>query len=66
MKLIYRALSDELDDLDNQFDDLRNTRHQFNIWTTQLPPSIPQSIKKKVTISVYSDFYNQLENNSLL
>lgn len=43
-----RALTDELDDLDNQFDDLRNTRHQLNIWITQLPPSVPDSVQKKI------------------
>lgn len=52
-----RALSDELDDLDSQFDDLRDTRQQLSLWISQLPPDVPNSAQKMI-----DDFANDLNS----
>ncbi|CAL1275476.1 unnamed protein product [Larinioides sclopetarius] len=43
-----RALKDQLDDLENQFDDLRETRRQIGIWNTGMPPILPEGVEEKV------------------
>ncbi|KAG8173449.1 hypothetical protein JTE90_018649, partial [Oedothorax gibbosus] len=43
-----RALTDELEDLEFQFDDLRETRRKLGIWVTALPPVAPEGVNKKI------------------
>ncbi|KAG8184432.1 hypothetical protein JTE90_026351 [Oedothorax gibbosus] len=43
-----RALTDELEDLEFQFDDLRETRRKLGIWVTALPPAAPEGVNKKI------------------
>ncbi|GBL60665.1 hypothetical protein AVEN_81522-1, partial [Araneus ventricosus] len=41
------AIGDELDDLESQFDDLRETRRQIGVWNAGLPPVAPEGVEEK-------------------
>lgn len=43
-----RALNDQLDDLESQFDDLREARRRMGIWVTALPPVTPEGVEDKI------------------
>ncbi|GFY76635.1 stonustoxin subunit alpha, partial [Trichonephila inaurata madagascariensis] len=43
-----RALGDELDDLETQFDDLREARRQIGIFSMALPPIAPEGVYEKI------------------
>ncbi|XP_055924611.1 uncharacterized protein LOC129956704 [Argiope bruennichi] len=43
-----RAIGDELDDLESQFDDLRETRRLIGVWNSGLPPVAPEGVEEKV------------------
>ncbi|GFY57479.1 stonustoxin subunit alpha [Trichonephila inaurata madagascariensis] len=43
-----RALGDELDDLETQFDDLREARRQIGIFSMALPPVAPEGVYEKI------------------
>ncbi|KFM78326.1 Stonustoxin subunit alpha, partial [Stegodyphus mimosarum] len=43
-----RALADELEDLEEQFDDLRETKQNLGVWMSDLPPVIPTNVQKKI------------------
>ncbi|GFU03152.1 uncharacterized protein TNCV_2720651 [Trichonephila clavipes] len=43
-----RALGDELDDLETQFDDLRETRRQVGVFSMAIPPVAPEGVYEKI------------------
>ncbi|GIY05992.1 stonustoxin subunit alpha [Caerostris darwini] len=43
-----RAIGDELDDLEAQFDDLRETRRLLGAWAAALPPVAPSGVDEKI------------------
>ncbi|GBO24434.1 hypothetical protein AVEN_57979-1, partial [Araneus ventricosus] len=52
------AIGDELDDLESQFDDLRETRRQIGVWNAGLPPVAPEGVEEKVVKIIFA-FFNR-------
>ncbi|GIX82123.1 hypothetical protein CEXT_628921 [Caerostris extrusa] len=53
-----RAIGDELDDLEAQFDDLRETRRLLGVWSAALPPVAPSGVDEK--IKTFTDKVNNI------